>query len=197
MNPASQESMNRCWEFIDEIDENIHKLPKDEKMAAEVQRRFRSLAIANPPFQPYGTFEYPGVIYQAENDGAHPENIFYQQIKKHPVSKTITGITSFSFEQIKPGLVKMESILNGEPMTLLVPTDGTRRLSVIPEYYKSLVYISGYWKNENTFAIIFRWVETVFEKELAFQFQNGLCLVKEKLNDRRNPINKETIFKPL
>ena len=49
----------------------------------------------------------------------------------------------------------------------------------LPAGLVSQVYLSGYWKEADTFAVRARWIETCFEKELTFQFAVDRCVVTE------------------
>lgn len=177
--PASQETMDRIWEFLEEIDPNVDALPEDTESSDALTRKLSHLSLAKPPYAPFGTFPKPGETYRCES-GVHPENLFYEQVYAAPVAQTITGITEFSFRQAGPRMVEMAATVNGNPQVFSMPTDGSRALHTLPEYYKSLVYVSGYWQDENTFAVRFRWIETVFEKELAFCFDSEGCTISEK-----------------
>ena len=189
--PASQESMDRCNVFIDNINVG-DPLLENKQVYTQLQNRFNTLALARPPYQPYGSFPNPRKWYQAET-GIHPENLFYAQLYSHPMSKNTSGITAFCIEQKEAHLVEMQVILNNENRTLLIPTDGSRLLHRIHEYYKSMVYLSGYWKDKESFAIRFRWIETVFEKELVFRFKEDKCFITEKLvHDVRNQEEKHS-----
>lgn len=192
--PASQESMNRVWKFLETIDKNVDVLPDNPTLASLVKQRFSTLALPQPPYQPFGKLPFENMTYRAVGNGAHPENLFYQQILSHPLAKTITGIESFALSQKEARLLEMEAIINGQKQTLLIPTDGSRLLNRLPEYYKSLVYTSAYWQDEHTLAVRFRWIETVFEKELFFHFEDNRCLVKTVSNDRRHPDTQESLY---
>ncbi len=177
LSPASQESMDRVWEFLNEIDPEVHELPENLQEAQALHWRFAHLGIENPPYAPYGKFLHEGETYRVENEGIQPGNLFYEQVKASPAAKEITGITEFSFCQTWPRMVEMRAKVNGADRVFSIPTDGSRLLQELPEIYKSLVYLSGYWKDADTFAVRFRWVETVFEKELSFRFEGDSCTV--------------------
>lgn len=192
--PASQESMDRVWQFLETIAKDINVLPANPKLAKQVKQRCSTLSLPCSPYQPFGKLSFGSRIYQAVKEGAHPENLFYQQIYSHPIAKTITGIESFSLRQKEARLIVMEAVINGQKQTLFIPADGSRYLNRLLEYYKSLVCTSAYWQDENTLAVRFRWIETVFEKELFFHFENSQCVVKEVSSDRRHPKTKEYLY---
>ena len=71
----------------------------------------------------------------------------------------------------------MDAVVNGKLYHFVIPTDGSHTLAVLPEIYVSIVALSGYWKNERTFSIRFRWMETVFVNEMDFCFEENRCTV--------------------
>ncbi len=179
--PASQDSMDRCWEFLEEIDPQCESLPENPTDSGTLQAHLSALAIARPPYAPFGTFPQEGKWYQvvseSGNDGIHPENLFYEQLQTHPKTRAINGITRFAFHKEASRLVRMDAVINGCDYTLHIPTDGTRRLHTLPVYYVSQVALCGYWKDAQSFAVRFRWVETIFERELVFTFAGDACTV--------------------
>ncbi len=191
--PASQESMDRTWEFVDEV--NDEKLPEN-KLSKQVAKRFASLSLEKPPYQPYGTLQNENITYSS-NEGIHIENLFYNQVKSNPIAKTITGLTSFSFHQKEPRLIEMKAVINNKPETISIPLDGTSIMHNIDEYFVSQVYVSGYWKEKDALAIRFNWIETVFEKEIVFHFNEDECVVSEELlnNVRFEDKPIEIVFK--
>lgn len=64
LSPASQGSMDRVWEFLDEIDPQVDALPENPAAADALARRMRSLAIEAAPCAPYGDFLHEGARYQ-------------------------------------------------------------------------------------------------------------------------------------
>lgn len=54
--PASQESMDRVWEFLDDVDPEVHVLPEDRETWESLRRRLRSLALERAPYAPFGKF---------------------------------------------------------------------------------------------------------------------------------------------
>lgn len=176
--PASQESMNRCWEFLEKINPNIKTLQEDAVAYQQLQNACQTLALEKAPYAPFGNL--PTTTYTI-NSGAHPENLFYVQVKAHPIAKAYTGITSFSFQQEDARLYTMNAIIHNQPYTIQIPTDGSMSLNHLPSYYTDKVLTSGYFKDKHTFIVRFRWIETVFVKELAFYFNNDKCYIKEYL----------------
>ncbi len=180
LSPASQESLDRCWEFIEEIEPSVHTLPEAEKKAAALQKQLASLSVQRDPYAPFGAFPFPGKEYTVQGQGVHPENIFYSQLYLSPETAFITGITSFSFCESEPRLIRMTAQINGHLCLLEIPTDGSRKVQELDEYYVSKVALSGYWKDTHTFSVRFRWIETVFVKELSFRFEDKCCLIHEE-----------------
>lgn len=176
--PASQESMNRCWKFLEKINPTVHAIQENPTAYKKLQHVCRTLALEAVPYAPYGTL--PTNTFHS-TIGAHPENLFYVQVKSHPIAKEYTGITTFSFQQVEARLLHMQATINNQTYTIQIPTDGSMSLNHLPSYYTDKALTSGYFQDEHTFIVRFRWIETVFVKELAFHFDNDTCYVKEYL----------------
>lgn len=179
--PVSQGTLDRFWAFLAEIDPAVHRLPPDAPAASTLAGRLAGLSIAAPPYAPFGEFPHPGAAYRLPSGGALPLHLFYDPLIRSPEAANITGITAFSFTPV-PGrhAVRLDAVINGKRESLIVATDGSRALNTLPFVFVSQVYLSGYWWDENTFAVRFRWVESVFEKELAFRFEGQRCFIHEK-----------------
>ena len=187
--PAAQESMDRVFEFLNSIDSN-EILPYNE-LSKEVSKRFSSLSLERPICQPFGEVSYD--TFKAVELGAHPEDLFYQQVKAHPISKLVTGITEFTFRKIEARLLVLEGIINGNNEVLYIPLDGSYRLNEIDEYFISKVLISAYFE-EGDLVVDFRWIESVFHKQLVFSFRDKKCVIKERVLHKANVDEVESVF---
>lgn len=173
----AQQTLNVCWEFLDEIDPDTAMMPENEELSSALARRMRCLSIPNPPYAPFGKFPVPGEYYQAES-GIHPDNVILSHMSGESVG---AGMTAFSFHPAdNDQVVRMEIVFNGQELSLTIPMDGSRQMQQMPGGLVSKVCLSGYWKEENVFAVRFRWVETCFEKELSFRFDGNGCTVTEE-----------------
>ncbi len=173
----AQETLNVCWEFLDEIDPETAMMPENEPLSSALCTRMKMLSIPNPPYAPFGAFPHPGEKYHVAGGGVHPENIFLGRMSGEADT---AGMTDFSFTACSgDGIVNLKAVVNGATYTLRAATDGRRMLNILPMGLVSQVYLSGYWKSEDTFAVRFRWIETCFEKELVFRFDGSHCEITE------------------
>ena len=170
----AQETLNVCWEFLDEIDPETAMMPENKPLSDALAHRMKMLAIPAAPYAPYGRF--PECGFTVASGSIHIENpILGAMMGEAPGG----GLTAFSFAPGENGCVQLACSIDGKDHLLNVAVDGRRTLNILPAGLVSQVYLSGYWQAEDTFAIRARWVETCFEKELTFQFAGDRCVVTE------------------
>ena len=178
--PVSQTTMDYVWQFAETVQEEA--LPEDPETSRLLKNRLTRLSVKCDPVNPHGTFPNPGITYKAAGKGTAPYVLFYDPIRAYEKVKTMTGISEFSFQtdETKPFNIWMHCVINGNDYNLDIPADGCRAYHIIPEMlYASEVLLSGYWQDENTFNVRFRWYETCFTKELSFRFTENGCIVNE------------------
>ena len=178
--PVSQTTMDYVWQFAETVHEEA--LPEDRETEKLLENRLARLSVKRDPVNPNGLFPHPGKTYNANGKGAAPYVLFYDPIRAYEKVKTMTGISEFCFQtaETNPFSVRMNCIINENEYVLIIPTDGSRTHHIIPEMlYASEVLLSGYWQDENTFNVRFRWYETCFTKELSFRFTDAGCTVDE------------------
>ena len=177
--PVSQTTLDDIWKFVKEIKEE--RLPVDPEESHRLQNRLHRLSIQKDPCNSFGKFPYEGKIYHVAGKGPAPYVLFYDPIRDYPGTESMNGLTEFSFQkEEKQNCVRMHAVINSHEYDLIIPVDGTRYSTVLPEMiYASLVMLSGYWKDENTFCVRFRWFETCFTKELQFRFEEEKCVIDE------------------
>lgn len=191
--PVSQTTLDYVWQFAETVQEDT--LPEDPETYRQLENRLSRLSVKRDPVNPHGIFPHPGVTYRAEEKGIAPYALFFDPIKAREEAKTMTGINEFSFQtdENNPYHVRMHCLINGNEYHLSIPTDGSRAYHVIPEMiYASEVLLSGYWQNENTFRVRFRWYETCFTRELSFRFTENGCTVSAVMvhGEDRDPLKQ-------
>ncbi|MBQ9009194.1 MAG: beta-lactamase family protein [Clostridia bacterium] len=180
--PVSQTTLDHIWKFAETVQEEA--LPVDFEEKSLLESRLSRLSVKRDPIRPYGQFPFSGLTYTATGKGAAPYVLFYDPIRDYEEVKTMTGISAFSFRKDirNPYAVNMQCVINGHKYDFHIPTDGNRILHIVPEMlYASEVLLSGYWQDENTFNVRFRWFETCFTKELSFRFTGKCCNVDERM----------------
>ena len=185
LSPASQGTLDRCWQFLATIDPEVHVLPQNTPKASQLARHLRSLAIECSPFG--SVYSFPALTYQVEGEGIHPENLFYDQLYHSSKTAYLNGITRFRFQARTSDQVIMEAELHHRQVMIQIPTDGSRLIQDLDSYYTHRVAVSGYWQDPSRFAVRFRWVETPFEKELVFHFDDHQCWIEHKAIAGRFP----------
>lgn len=174
----AQETLNVCWELLEEIDPDTAMMPENETASHALRTRMSMLSIPHTPYAPAGCFPHPGESYHVTSGTVHPENIFLGRMSGVPEN---IGLSAFSFTPCSgDGIVMMRAIIDGASYTLQIAVDGRRILQILPMGLINQVYLSGYWKTADTFAVRFRWIETCFEKELAFTFADNRCRITEE-----------------
>lgn len=177
--PVSQTTLDYVWEFI----ETIHgeELPEDFSAYQRLTNRLARLSVKRDPCNAKGRFPYEDRIYKVSCRGAAPYILFYDPIRSSIEAESMNGLTSFSFcKDEQKRCAYMLAVINDSTYKLTIPVDGTRTECVIPEMiYAAQVMLSGYWKDQNTFCVRFRWYETCFTKELQFRFADDYCVVDE------------------
>ena len=191
--PVSQTTLDDVWEFVKEIKEE--ELPIDPDDSQRLQNRLSRLSIKQDPCDSFGEFPDERKIYRVTGKGPAPYVLFYDPIRDYPNAKSMDGITEFSFQkEEKQNCVRMHTVINHHEYDLKIPVDGTRNTVVLTEMiYASLVMLSGYWKNKNTFCVRFRWLETCFTKELQFHFEKEKCVIDEVMVHGDDPDLRKSI----
>ena len=190
--PVSQKTLDHLWTFLDEIDPSVSCLPESDDSRILASRLSR-LSIPAEPFSPFGSFPLEGTVYRADESGAHPESLYYDPIRASYEADSITGLTEFAFTTDPHRYsVTMDAVINGKTVHFVIPTDGSRTLAELPEIYVSVVALSGYWKDERTFSVRFRWMETVFVNEMDFCFEQNRCTVSVHSLRGIEPARSET-----
>ena len=161
-----------------------------------LENRLARLSIKSDPCSAEGTFPEEGITYKTRGKGAAPYVLFYDPIRGSREAEEMTGMSAFSFRKIYGyNKVKMNTVINGNDYELIIPVDGTRTSTALPEMiYASQVMLSGYWADDNTFAVRFRWYETCFTKELLFRFEDNKCTVSERMVHGDDPDLKSDIL---
>ena len=184
--PVAQTTLDHVWEFVEKLSDE--PLPADEAAATKLTNRLSRLAVPRDPVNPHGHFPGQGRTYRCEGHGVAPYVLFYDPIRASYEADEMTGLTEFSFRQAGPRLVTLSATINGRAYELAVPIDGTRQSAELPEMvYASQVMLSGWWRDERTFAVRFRWYETFFTKDLVFRFADAGCVVDEEMLHGEDP----------
>ena len=167
--PVSQTTLDYIWEFIDSI--QSESLPEDTSSAKKLQNRLKRLSVRAGTVCDKYSFIHEGETYVLE-ENAQPGNLFYDPVKQNPLSEKYDGLHAFSFTKKDHHIVVMNALINGKNYELTIPADGTYAKNIIDEMYISECLNRGYFKDENTFCVEFRWVEQVYAAELEFCFKD-------------------------
>ena len=171
----AQETLNVCWEFLEEIDPETAMMPENPALSEALARRMKMLAIPASPYAPFGSF--PEGSFAVKSGQVHLEN---QVLGFMSGEAPGAGLTRFGFSEGEDGCVTLAAEIDGKPYSLSVAVDGRRALNRLSAGLVSQVYLSGCWKEADTFAVRARWIETCFEKEICFQFIGDRCVVTEE-----------------
>lgn len=169
-----QKTLDAVWMFLDEVSSE-GPLPEDLSASAKLHKRMASLSLPRPAYRARSpkAGHIDGKTFEV-TDGA----LFFEN---HTLSvfcgpKLSTGISRFCF-RFSSDVCVMEFLQDGVKYTVNIATDGSRALNRLPlENVASLVYFSGAWTSDNVFTVIAKWIETSFEKEVSFCFNDGCSI---------------------
>lgn len=168
-----QKTLDAVWMFLDELS-GQESLPENPAASSLLQKRMACLALPRPAHRPWSPKieNIEGKNYYILNGMLCFEN---NTLSVFCGSKESTGISRFCF-RFSPNSCSMEFLQDSTKYTVSIATDGSRALNKLPlENVASLVYMSGAWTAEDTFTVTARWIETSFEKEVHFCFNENGC----------------------
>jgi hypothetical protein len=178
----AQKTLDITWNFIALIGSfGVKPLEPNHEAAASLNKYLSSRTLPRPAWGGYSPLkkEVSGKHYIIR-EGTFDFHTGMLFMMTENVPKTIISALSFDFDETGCNLV---CTINGKEIALRIATDGSRFLNTAGSSGDPMphVYCSGSWKNEHTFIIRFRWIESCFEKESVFVFgENGKISIKTK-----------------
>jgi CubicO group peptidase (beta-lactamase class C family) len=170
----AQKTLDITWDFIARIGESttVKPLEPNSEGAASLARYLVSRALPRPVYRSRNPLKkaingrryvIPGGIFDFH---AGLPSLMTGETQENAVSAL-----SFTFDETGCDLA---CTVAGKEQVLRVAADGSRFLNTTGDTREPMshVYCSGAWKDENTFAVNFRWIESCFEKEAVFTFEN-------------------------
>lgn len=167
-----QKTLDALWVFLQEVPEK-KTLPEDPTASDRLQKRLAALSLPRPAYRPFSprATQVNGKRFEVASGALRLEN---QTLSVFCGSKLSQGITQFVF-RFNPCSYAMEFTQDGVPHTVNVAIDGSRMLNELKicDEVATRVYLSGAWTDDDTFTIKARWIETSFEKDIRFRFNNS------------------------
>ncbi|HWQ06508.1 MAG TPA: serine hydrolase [Feifaniaceae bacterium] len=171
-----QKTLDAVWSFLEEIRsaKPVTEHPADCEPLLE---RLAALSLPQPEYKPMSALadRFSNRNYRVTKGCLCLENQTLAAFCGLPLTK---GISSFQFS-FKPDICAMQFVQDGVSHSVTIATDGTRALNKlkVTDSIATLVYLSGYWADENTFLLKARWIETSFEKDIRFHFDGSECRI--------------------
>ena len=178
----AQNTLDILWQFLGEIPEEEDTLPEDPQFSGALRRRMGALSLPNPPFTPESPLaaQVTGRWYALEQGSFTLRQRIGGILSGTPVGGDITRFRlDFSY-----GSVLFTALEDGKEVSYRVAVDGTRALNMVSteNLPVSRLYLHGWWREENTFSIALRWVETCFEDRLDLRFtESGVEVRRESV----------------
>jgi CubicO group peptidase (beta-lactamase class C family) len=168
-----QKTLDAIWTFLDEL-KHIGSLPEDITASYRLQKRMASLSLPRPAYR----------AWSPKAEVINGKNFYIMHgmlcFENHTLSvfcgsKDSVGITQFCFH-FSSDICVMEFEQDGIKYMVNIAADGSRALNNLPlENVASHAYFSGAWTSDNIFTVVARWIETSFEKEVSFCFNDIVC----------------------
>nr|AGS57566.1 beta-lactamase [uncultured bacterium] len=169
----AQTTLDITWDFIAGIDSPAAKpLPPDSEETASLMKYLSSRALPRPVYgccsHLKNTINGRSYVIKDGNFNFHRE---MRTMTGSTAGKTISAL-SFNFDETG---CEMTYRNTDEVKKLQIATDGSRLLNTVGSIKEPMphVYCSGAWKDDYTFVVRFRWIESCFEKESVFSFEDG------------------------
>lgn len=168
----AQRTLDIFWEFAEKIRNQCGILPDNNNEYEQLKNRLLRLSLSSPRYSPFSAIKekISGKKYAVKNSGISLEIGNGRTISGHQASAGFeefifwfgSDTTVFSFHE------------QGRNYTVEIGMQGERRKNIlkINNNQESIVLLSGAWEREDTFILTARWVETCFEKEITFTFQD-------------------------
>jgi hypothetical protein len=166
----AQKTLDVLWSFLARVEPGRQALPENPKAAQTLRSRMAKLALPAPDFS-WNTGcarVVSGVTYAVEQGSFRFENSVGRFMSGSPASE---GIRQFVFD-FSEGNCTMEFVMDEETHVIAIATDGSRRWNILPNSGSpcTKLYASGAWREEDTFSVTARWIESCFERRVNFSF---------------------------
>lgn len=168
-----QKTLDAIWTFLDEVASN-GPLPENIIASSRLQKRMATLSLPRPAYK----------AWSPNAEIVNGKTFYISQgrlgFENHTLSvfcggEPGAGISQFCFH-LSSNTCVMEFEQDGIKYSVDIATDGSRAPGRLPlEHVASLVYFSGVWSSDNVFTVTARWIETSFEKEVSFCFNDTGC----------------------
>ena len=170
-----QKTMDAIWAFLKEI-QSATPLPENPAECGSLRDRLSMLSLQSPVCAPI-----PQIAEKYHRTFQVKEGLFFlesQTLAAFCGLPLTSGISTFQFSFAQErSLLTFEQ--DGERHQVTISTDGGRALNQLStrDSIATLVYLSGYWADAQTFLVKARWIETSFEKDIRFHFQGDSCRI--------------------
>lgn len=171
-----QKTLDALWDFLGQVTDDV-PIPENPTAACHLQDRLSRLSLPRPAYKPFSTCVAAvcDKTYRVTSGTLRLEN---PTLSKFCGADLSDGISEFRFA-FAQGSCYLHILQDGITHHLKIGQDGSRALntlSIMQETATSL-YLSGAWRDESTFVVVGRWIETSFEKALTFHFVGDACTV--------------------
>ena len=170
-----QKTLDGVWSFLDEVD---GKEPQGPELAEceFLAARLKRLSMPAPRYSPFShrISSINNQWYRVTEGLFHVEEVVSLGMggMEMPV-----GIEALSFN-FSSDVCTLNYRVDGKTRQLFIATNGTRYLNKAE--YKNrptgLLYLSGAWLSAKDFIVTARWIETCFEMEYIFAFEDACTL---------------------
>lgn len=176
----AQPTLDAVWDFLETVTENV--LPENAQESKKLTTRTNRLALPAPAFSPYSPLasELSGSTYQVTEGTLDLENAMTGAMSGATPSE---GIEMFCMH-FYPDYCLFDFVRDGSAFHSRIAIDGSRAHNILQfsNSPTSQCYLSGAWAEADTFVVTCRWIETCFEKVLAFHFKNDTVHIEVKNN---------------
>ena len=182
-----QQTLDILWRFLDRIGPADQQLPADETAHALLRDKLNRLSLPRPPYQPTS----PKVRAIDRKNWQIVSESFNLGLK---IGNFMSGrpapddISSFSL-RFQPEACIMTFSQQGRSFDFRIDLSGGWAENEHVLHTAGMVLLSGAWAEEDTFVIRARWVQTCFEKAIAFKIaQDDLLDISVSLTVGGNSI---------
>ena len=166
--------LDLIWKFLDKINPDVNVLPENKDGALALKERMKNLSLYKPviSIHPKQERKVSGIPYTVTEGHIRLEDYGIGQlfgIKRE--SENVRRI-SFTFED---SICKIKWETEKEIIVFEAGMDGKRRTTELNGKLPSVIAADGYWENNNSFCLNFRFIDSCFHRKYLFSFE------KEKL----------------
>lgn len=180
-----QKILDIVWEeFMPKVSGDIDKIPENTEAYNRLQKKMTSLTLGRPQYRPQSECakRTKKSVWKLEKNQWSIIPSLY-----HNMTGIISrGIDKVRFDFTRTDTIKMSFLYGGEEYEFCVGMDGNGRYNekLLSECVPQLTYVWGVWKKENVLCIHVDYIETCFEKNFTFCFDEDIMWVEAEEADR-------------